>query len=225
MAINYAVIGLGTFGKAVATSLIEYNEQVIAIDQDEKVINEISDIITHSVVLDATDEKALKSVDIQDVDVAIIGVGDIQDSILITLLLKDMGIKNIIAKAINEQQKRVLAKIGATKIILPEIEVGKNLVRSMVSSKIFDNIEMSEKYSIVEIEPLSKWINKTIKEADIRHKFNLSIVGIRRKYPHIDEKGEMSEIEDIIIAPGADTEIQKKDILIIIGDKEALEKL
>ena len=225
MAINYAVIGLGTFGKAVAISLIEYNKQVIAIDQDEKVINEISDIITHSVVLDATDEKALKSVDIQDVDVAIIGVGDIQDSILITLLLKDMGIKNIIAKAINEQQKRVLAKIGATKIILPEIEVGKNLVRSMVSSKIFDNIEMSEKYSIIEIEPLSKWINKTIKEADIRHKFNLSIVGIKRKYPHIDEKGEMSEIEDIIIAPGADTEIQKKDILIIIGDKEALEKL
>ncbi len=222
---NYAVIGLGTFGKAVAKTLIEYNKEVIAIDKDEKVINEISDVITHSVVLDATDEKALKSVEIQDVDYAIIGVGDIQDSILITLLLKDLGVKNIIAKAINQQHQRVLHKIGATKIILPEIEVGTNLVRNLVSTKLFDKMEMSEKYSMVEIGPLKKWINKTIKETDIRNKFNISIVGIRRKFPHIDEKGEMSEIEEIIIAPQSTIKILKNDILIIIGDKKALNKV
>jgi len=225
MAKSFAVIGLGKFGSSVARALAERNREVIAIDRDERIVNEISDIVTEAVVLDATDEKALRSIEVQDVDVAIVAVGDIEESILITLLLKDMGIKTIIAKAVSEQHKKVLEKIGATKIILPEKEVGENLARSLISPGIFDHIEMSDKYSLVEIKPLNKWVNKTIKQADIRNKYNVSIVGIKRKFPHIDEKGEMRELEEVIIAPPANTKILKEDILIIIGDKQSISKL
>lgn len=225
MAKNFAVIGLGKFGSSVARALAERNRQVIAIDRDERIVNEISDIVTEAVVLDATDEKALRSIEVQDVDVAIVAVGDIEESILITLLLKDMGIKTIIAKAVSEQHKKVLEKIGATKIILPEKEVGENLARSLISPGIFDHIEMSDKYSLVEIKPLNRWVNKTMRQADIRNKYNVSIVGIKRKFPHIDEKGEMRELEEVIIAPPANTKILKEDILIIIGDKQSISKL
>ncbi len=222
---NFAVIGLGIFGSSVAEALANAGQEVIAIDKDENVVNAIKDKVTKALILNATDEKALYSIDIGDVDVAIIGVGDIQDSILITLMLKEMGVGNIIAKAINKQHKKVLEKVGATKIILPEIEVGTNLAHSLISTKIFEHIEMSDKYSIIEINPLPRWIGKTIRKADVRNKFNVTIVAIRRKYPHIDEKGEMREIEDIMVSPSPDTEILENDILIIIGDKEAINKL
>ncbi len=222
---NFAVIGLGIFGSSVAEALANAGQEVIAIDKDESVVNAIKDKVTKALILNATDEKALYSIDIGDVDVAIIGVGDIQDSILITLMLKEMGVGNIIAKAINKQHKKVLEKVGATKIILPEIEVGTNLAHSLISTKIFEHIEMSDKYSIIEINPLPRWIGKTIRKADVRNKFNVTIVAIRRKYPHIDEKGEMREIEDIMVSPSPDTEILENDILIIIGDKEAINKL
>lgn len=225
MARSFAVIGLGIFGSSVARALVEKKQQVIAIDKEEKLVNEISDVVTEAVILDATDEKALRKIDIQDVDVAIVAVGDIEESILITLLLKDMGIETIIAKAVSEQHRTVLEKIGATKIILPEKEVGETIAQSLVSPRIFDHIEMSEKYSIVEIAPLNKWIGLTIKKADIRNKYNVSIVGIKRKFPHIDEKGELNQMEEVIIVPPSSTEILKDDTFIIIGNKEAIEKL
>ncbi len=225
MAKSFAVIGLGKFGSSVAKSLAVKKREVIAIDKDERNVNEISDIVTEAVVLDATDEKALRSIEVQGVDVAIVAVGDIEESILITLLLKEMGVKTIIAKAVSEQHKKVLEKIGATKIILPEKEVGENLARALISPGIFDHIEMSDKYSLAEIKPLSRWISKTIKQADIRNKYNVSIVGIKRRFPHIDEKGEMKELEEVIIAPPANTKILKKDILIVIGDKQSITKL
>ncbi|MBN1898771.1 MAG: TrkA family potassium uptake protein [Spirochaetes bacterium] len=225
MAKSFVVIGLGKFGIAVAKALSEEKLEVIAIDRDEKMVNEIADLVTEAVVLDATDEKALRSIEVQSVDVAIVAVGDIEESILITLLLKELGIKKIVAKAVGEEHKKVLEKIGATKIILPEQEVGQNLARALSSPRIFDHIEMSDKYSLVEIKPLSKWVNKTIRKADIRNKYNISIVGIKKKFPNIDEKGELKEQENILIAPSAETKILKEDILIIIGDKQSLEKL
>ncbi len=221
----FAIIGLGKFGSSVAIALSEKKKEVIAIDKDERLVNEISDFVTNSVVLDATDEKALRNIEIQNVDVAVVAVGEIEESILITLLLKELGIKKIIAKAISEQHKKVLEKVGATKIILPEKEVGQNLAQSLISPGIFDHIEMSDKYSLVEIKPLNQWVNKTIKKADVRNKFSVSIVGIKRKFPHIDEKGEMTELEEIIIAPPSNTKILKDDIVIIIGDKESILKI
>lgn len=225
MANEFVIIGLGTFGMSVAKTLAQHGKQVVAIDSDEKLVNEISDLVTEAIVLDATDEKALSSLGIQDVDYAIVGVGDIQDSILITLLLKDMGIQNIVAKGSNQQHKKVLEKIGASKIILPEVEVGESVALSLISSKIFDHIEMSDKYSIIEIQPMNKWIGKTIKDLDIRNKFGVSIIGIKREFAQIDEKGQTKIINDLMIIPPADTEILKKDTLIVIGDKSAIEKL
>jgi len=222
---NFVVIGLGTFGFSVAKALAEKNQEVIAIDKNEQLVNEISDFVTKAVSLDATDEKAIKSIGIEDVDAAIIGVGDIEESILIALLLKEIGVKKIIAKAISDEHKKVLEKIGIDKIILPEREVAENLINTLVSPKIFEQIQMSDKYSLIEIIPPKDWLDKTIKEADIRNKYDISIVGIRRKFPHIDDKGDVTEVEDFIIAPPASTKILKNDILIVIGDKEAIEKL
>ncbi len=225
MAKSYIVIGLGRFGSAVARGLAEFKLNVLAIDKDEKAVESVSDFVTQTYVGDATDEKLLKGLDIGDVDGAIIGVSEIQESILITLILKEIGIKNIIARASGELHKKVLEKIGATRIILPEKEVGEQLARSIASPHLFEQIEMSEKYSLAEVKPLRKWIGKTLKQAEIRKKYNISIIGIKRKYHHIDEKGEVREIEDLIIAPTADTEILKDDILIVIGDKQSIEKI
>ncbi len=222
---SIAVIGLGSFGFSVAEALVQRGTQVLAIDMDRSLINEASEIVTNAVALDATDERALSRLDLDDIETAVIAVGDMESSILISMMLKEKGVQYVIVKALNTHHKKVLERIGADRVIEPEKEMGKSLARQISGSFLFDQIEVSEKYSMVEKLVFDKWIGKTIRSVDVRHNYGVSIIGIKRIYSEVDNRGEVKISEDIIMAPSGDTEFKKDDVLIILGDKQLIAKL
>ncbi|MBN1406086.1 MAG: TrkA family potassium uptake protein [Candidatus Omnitrophica bacterium] len=215
---QFAVIGLGRFGLSVSKTLTQKDGQVLVIDKDEDKIQDISDSVSQAVCLDATDADALKAVGIEQVDVAIVSVGDdIEASILITLLLKELGIKEIITKAVTPQQGKVLEKIGANKIIFPERDMGIRLANVLTSPKVTDYLQLSNNCSIVELKAPKSFIGRTLKQLNVRAKYKLNVVAIKRK----NKQGE----ESINAGPFAEEKIETDDSLLIAGDNEDIDKL
>ena len=181
---QFAVIGLGRFGSSVARALSRKGHQVLAIDSQEAITQNMSDEVTQAVCLNATDEKALRAVGISNIDVAIIGVGtDLEASILITLNLKEIGIKEIVCKAISEDHKKVLEKIGATKVVQPEKEMGTRIANSLISTNVIEQIELSDESSIAELIAPKEFIGKSLREVDIRAKFGVTVIAV--SYTHL----------------------------------------
>jgi trk system potassium uptake protein TrkA len=210
---QFVVIGLGHFGSSVARTLYSMGNDVLAIDCSEELVQQISDDVTHAVQLNATDENSLKQLGIRNFDVAVIGTGtDLQSSIMITLLVKEMGVKYIIAKAMNELHAKVLYKIGADRVVFPERDMGVRVAHNLASSNILDYIELSPNYSIIEITALPQWEGKTLSDLNIRSKFGLNVMAIK--------KGE-----DINISPVADDIVEQSDVLVVIGETEAINKI
>jgi trk system potassium uptake protein TrkA len=220
---QFAVIGLGRFGASVARTLAKKGHQVLAIDKEEHITQDISDEVTQAVCLDATDEKALRSVGIENVDVAVVGMGtNLEASILITLNLKEIGIKEIVCKAVNEDHKKVLEKIGATKVILPEREMGARVANSLISTSVIEHIELSGESSIVELIPPKEFMGKSLREINVRAKFGVNVIAIKRKIPSATKKEE----EEIVnVSPRAEDTIKKGDVLVVLGPNENIEKL
>lgn len=210
---QFVVIGLGRFGIAVAKTVYDLGHDVLVIDKDEDMIQEISDSVTHAVQMDATDENALRTLGIRNFDVAVVTIGsNIQASIMVTLLVKELGIKYVIAKGNTDLHAKVLYKIGADRVILPEKDMGVRVAHNLVSSSILDYIELSPEYSIMEIEAIDEWVNKALKDIKLRSKYGINVVAIK--------KGE-----DINVSPSADDVIGKKDIIVAIGSADELSKL
>lgn len=202
---EFAVIGLGRFGGSIVRELANQGLEVLAIDSQEDRVNEFSMIASHAVVGDTTDELVLKSIGIRNFDHVIVAIGDdIQSSILTTLILKELGVKNITVKAQNDYHEKVLLKIGADTVVHPERDMGKRIAHKLVSNSILDYLELSDEHSIVEIVAGGGLVNHTILELDIRAKFGINIVAIKRG-------------DEINVSPQAGEVILEKDILIVIG--------
>ncbi len=224
---QYAVIGLGRFGSSVARTLAEKGQQVIAIDKNEDLVHDIMDNVTKAVCLDATDEKAARSVGLQNVDVAICGIGtDVESSILITLLLKDLGVPAIICKGESPAHKKVLEKIGATKVILPEKDTGRRIAETLisVSETVLDHIGLSGGASIIEILAPREFVGQSLRELDIRAKYGVNVIAIKKK-TRVVRNGEEQEEEKINVTPQADYVVAKEDILVAFGENEKIELL
>jgi trk system potassium uptake protein TrkA len=210
---QFLVIGCGRFGTSVAKTLYGLGYDVLAIDADEDVVQEVSDFVTHAVQANATDEASLKSLGARNFDVAVITIGsDIQASILITLILKELGIKYIVAKAQNELHAKVLYKIGADRIVFPERDMGVRVAHNLVSSNILDYIELAPDYSIVEIAALKDWAGKSLNGLDIRARYGINVMAIKHG-------------AEINIAPKATDIIKKDDVLVVIGHNDDIQKL
>lgn len=210
---QFIVIGLGRFGHSVAKTLYELGHDVMVIDKDEEKIQEICDYVTHAVQIDATDEKTLKSLGIKNFDVAIVTIGsDIQASIMITLLMKELGVKYTIAKAKSDLHAKVLYKIGADKVVLPEKDMGVRIARNLVYSNVLDYIELSPYHSIMEMEAADSWHGKTLKEINFRNKYGINVVAVKQG-------------DDIKVSPRAEYMITPKDIIVAIGTNEELESI
>jgi len=220
---QFAVLGLGRFGSSVASVLAKKGYQVLAIDSNENKVQAISDEVTQAVCLDATDEKALRTIGIENVDVAIVGVGtNLEASILITLNLKEIGLKEIVCKAVSEDHKKVLEKIGSTKVVQPEHEMGKRVANSLVSTSVIEQIQLSDEASVVELISPKEFIGKSLREVDIRAKFGVTVIAVKRKIPSASKKEE----EEIInVSPKAEDIIKKGDILVVLGSNENIDKL
>ncbi|MCF0148663.1 MAG: TrkA family potassium uptake protein [Clostridium sp.] len=210
---QFIIIGLGRFGSSIAKTLYSLGNDVLAIDKDEDVVQDIADSVTHAVQLDATDENALKSLGIRNFDVAVVTIGDnIQSSIMVTLLVKELGVKYIIAKGKSELHAKVLYKIGADRVILPEKDMGIRVAHNLVSTNILDYIELSEDYSIMEIQALGEWSGKTLNELKLRRKYGINVIAIKRG-------------DEVNLSPAADDIIKENDIIVAIGSAEDLNKL
>lgn len=224
---QFAVIGLGRFGSSVARKLSEKGHQVLAIDKDGEKVQDASSYVAQSVELDAGDEKGLRAIGIESVDCVIVSIGgvNLQASILITVILKDIGIKEIIAKAANELHAKVLRKVGATKVIFPEQEMGIRLANSLVSPRILEQIELSQDYSIIETLPPKEFIGKSLRKLEIRAKHGITVIAIKEKKAlgSRKEDGEISKVINIL--PEADYVIKEDEVLVVIGGNKDIEKL
>jgi trk system potassium uptake protein TrkA len=202
---DFAVIGLGRFGGSICRELSEEGMEVMAIDMDEDKVNEYANIASHAVVGDSTDEAVLKSLGIRNFDHVIVAIGDnIQSSILTTLMLKELGVKYITVKAQNDYHEKILRKIGADQIVHPERDMGRRIAHNLISNNVLDYLELSDEHSIVEIVVNNKLSGNTLIDLDIRAKYGINIVAIKRG-------------KEIFVTPQADEVIQKDDILIVIG--------
>ncbi|WP_409305257.1 potassium channel family protein [Peribacillus sp. SCS-155] len=202
---QFAVIGLGRFGGSICRALTEEGMDVLAIDMNEDRVNEFSMIASHAVVGDTTDESVLKSLGIRNFDHVIVAIGDdIQSSILTTLMLKELGVNKITVKAQNDYHEKVLLKIGADHVVHPERDMGRRIAHNIVSNNVLDYLELSDEHSIVEIIASERIDGKSILDMDVRARYGLNIVAIKRG-------------NDINVSPQADESIQKGDILIVIG--------
>ncbi len=202
---QFAVIGLGRFGGAICKKLSEEGAEVLAVDNDEDRVNEFSNIATHAVIADSTDEAVLKSLGLRNFDHVIVAIGDnIQASILTTLILKEMGVPKVTAKAQNDYHEKVLRKIGADQVIHPERDMGARIANNMTSTSVLDYLELSDKHSIVEVVAGHRMHGKNLIDLDVRAKYGVNIVAIKQG-GHIN------------VSPRADQAVQEGDILIVIG--------
>jgi trk system potassium uptake protein TrkA len=209
---QFVVIGIGRFGSSVARTLSQMGFEVLAIDQREAQIQEISSIVTQAVQADSTDEEVLKALGVRNFDVVIVAIGeDIQASILTTLILKEIGVKSVVVKAVNELHGKVLKKIGADKVVFPERDMGTRVAHHLISSNILDHIELSEEYSIVEIKVSLNMVGKSLMQLDIRTKYGCNVIAIKQG-------------SSLVIPPSAEDPLNENQILVIVGKNENLQR-
>lgn len=207
---SFVVIGLGRFGSNLACTLYELGHEVLGVDENEDNVKRVADHITHAIIGDPKDESVLQSIGVRNFDCTIVSLSsDIQSSVLVTLMLKEMGVEYVVAKAQSEIHARVLAKVGADRVVFPEKDMGMRLAQSLSRSNILEYIELSDEYSIVEIKVPAMWVGKTLRQLNVRGKYNVNIVGIRHHSPDYIE-----------IAPNADSPFNEGEILVIIGSNK-----
>jgi trk system potassium uptake protein len=207
---QFAVIGLGRFGTSVAQKLYDAGQEVMGIEINEERVEDADLIVTHAVKADTTDEDALKALGIRNFDCVIVAIGnDMQSSILTTMLLKELGVKQVIAKALSKHHGQVLNKIGADWIIYPERDMGERVAHQLLSPNVINFIELSQDYNIEEIKIPPSMIDKSLRELDMRAKYNVNAIAIVSN-------------GDIIVSPSPDQVIKKGDILVVIGNRNDL---
>jgi trk system potassium uptake protein TrkA len=209
------VIGLGIFGSNIARDLFENGFDVVAIDKNKEAIQKIKNYSTKAILADGTDKEVMDEIGIHEDDIAIISFGeDLAASTLITLHLRQLKVKNIIVKAPNEEHKLILEKVGATDVIIPEMDVAKKVAKSLISPNVMDYIPLSEDYIILEMAPPNSFLGKTIAELQLRSKYNIEVIAVRDV---ISDKVHMVPQADFIIKDG--------EVLVVIGKEEDIRKI
>ncbi len=209
---QFAVIGLGRFGSSVAKTLHSMGHQVLVIDPDDERVRAMVQFSTRAVAADATDEQVLRSLGVRNFDVVIVGIGgDIQASIMITLMLKELGVKYVVAKAQSETHGKVLFRVGADRVIFPERDMGFRVAQNLISSNILEYIELSPDVGMIEIVAPSKIVGKELRQLDLRNRFNINVIALKHG-------------DDVNITPRADDRIHEDDVLVVVGLKEDLKR-
>ncbi len=212
---TFAVIGLSSFGYYLCRYLSELGSEVMAIDIDEDKIDQVKSFVSKAIVADATDKEALKQLGLEDVDIVVVSVGQgIDTSILITMYLRELGKREIFAKALTEDHAKILSMIGASEIIFPERDMAKRTARTIRQASLLDYVSLAEGVSVVEMAPPSAWNGKTLADLDIRRKYNVQVIMIKELVP-----------ENLVLIPGGDHVVKESDILVLVGRDEDMEKL
>ena len=207
---SYIVIGLGRFGTEVARQLFKHGCEVLAMDTNADLVNQVSNEVTHAVVGDARDKGVLRALGAGDFECAIVAIGaNLADSVLATMNLKELGVPLIVGKAHDETHRQVLLKLGADRVVIPEKENAARLARSLASPNVLEYIELSDEYGIIEVPAPKRWQSKTLKELNVRAKLGVNIIAVKRD-------------NQINVSPAADYMIMEGDIMVVLGDTDAL---
>jgi len=221
-----AVIGLGTFGAKTATRLFEKGAEVMAIDMNEALVEKIKDRVTHAVALNVIDERSLRSVNISDVDTAVVAIGDnIEMSIMSVAMLRKLGVGRVIARATSRLHEHVLREIGASEIIKVEEEMGEIIASKIVAPHVLQRYNFAAGYSIVEIKMGRKFEGKTLVESRIRHNYSLNIVALQKRIPYITEDGKSSYKIEINDCPMPMDVIEADDVVVLVGTETNFNRL
>jgi trk system potassium uptake protein TrkA len=207
-----AVLGLGRFGRSLATSLMELGHDVMGVDQDEGIVEEMAPLLTNCVQADFKDERTLISLGLRNFDVVVISTGVLQAAIVAIMHLKEIGVKNIVAKATSDLNAKILSRIGADRVIFPERDMGVRLARGIANSFILDYIMISNKHGMLEMKTPRIWVGKSIRQTDARAKYGVNIVALIRK-------GEMT------VTPLPDEVLIEDDAIVVIGSNEQINVL
>lgn len=209
---EFAVIGLGRFGSSVALTLTRQGYFVLGIDRDPALVQQLSDELTHVVALDATDEDALHDVDIASFETVIVAIGErFEDALLVTTVLKDMGIKTVVTKAISERRREILLKVGADRVVLPEVEAGQRLALELTTAGMFGSLVVGPHHTIIEAPLPANMAGQTVHEADIRRRYQVTALAVVRG-------------EEVIVSPPADLTMKDGDYLVVLGDNDDLRR-
>jgi trk system potassium uptake protein TrkA len=225
---RFAVIGLGRFGQMLALSLARSGAEVIAIDRDRDVIEVIRDEVSHAVRLDSTDEEALRAQGVNEVDVAIVGIGQgrggqgFESAILTVVNLRQMGVKTIYARAEDRIAGEVFSKVGATEVIYPEVESAQRWAYKLIAPQVGEKIDFAPGYSLARIKAPASFNGKTVSELQLRQEYNVNIVAIKRAE---SAKFISGQTDEIINVPRAETVIYAGDILMVVGSDADIAKL
>ncbi|MEW5910514.1 MAG: TrkA family potassium uptake protein [Thermodesulfobacteriota bacterium] len=212
---KFAVIGLGKFGFHIAKTLFEEGQEVIAIDSDRSRIQAIHLSCSEAVVMDAADRESLATLGLESMNAVIVSTGtQISSSILICLFLQELGVKKIIAKAIDTNHAKILKKVGATETIFPEKDMAGRIARGLITPNIMDFIPLTEDYSLVQIDPPVSFIGKSLRELNLRAKYNVNVIAVKELVP-----------ENFILVPSAEFIVKDSDILILLGKSSGISRM
>ena len=210
---EFIVVGLGRFGTSMAKTLAQNNCEVLVLDKDEEKVRAMADLVTHPVTGDVTDPEVLKGLGIRNFDGAIVAIAtDLEASIMATMLLKELGIKHVLAKAQSEVHAKVLRKVGADMVVFPEKEMGIRYANDLIHGNFFDAVELSPDYSMMEINVKRGWEGKSLKDLNLRAKYKINVIGIKKE-------------DGFDVSPDAEEPLKQNDVLITIGRNEVLSKL
>ena len=210
---QFLVLGLGRFGASLAKTLCDLGQEVLAVDADEELVNDIAPHVTQAMQLDATDETLLATLGVKNFDAAIVSIGqNMRDSILVCVLLKELGVSYLVAKANDDLHAKVLRKIGADRVIFPERDMGARLARSIITPNVLELMNLSDDYQIMEIRVPDRWVGDSIIGVNVRRKYGVSILAIHRA-------------ERFLVAPAPDMHFVAGDTLLVMGKREDIERL
>ena len=210
---SYVVVGLGRFGTYIAEQLYKNGQDVLVIDKHEDRVNEIADCVTRAVCADCADPAVLKSLGVKDCDCAIVAIGsDLASSVLVTMALKNLGVPSVICKAYDETHCAILKKLGADRVFIPEQAFAERLAASLAAPNVLADIELSADYGIIESKPPKAWLGKSLKELNIRAKHGINVLAVKSG-------------EKILVSLSADYVIGSDDILVLLGEYAALDKI
>ena len=207
-----AVLGLSRFGASVARALTNMGVEVMGVDKNPDKVADLAHDITHAVQADILDDDALDSLGLRNFDVVVLSIKDEEISCIATMALKDHGAVKIVAQAGGEAHGKILERIGADKVIMPEKDMGIRLARSLSSNNLIDYMELSAKHSLMELEAIDEWVGRTLKQSNIRNRYKINVVAIR--------SGKV-----LRVAPGSDDIIHDGDVLVVIGENTDLERV
>jgi trk system potassium uptake protein TrkA len=223
---KYIIVGLGVFGRALAENLIDKGNEVIAVDKDMELIEDVKDIVTYPVCLDSTDEDALDSLGLKNVDVGVVCIGeDFEANLLTSVLLKQKGVKKVISRASGKLHIKILKAVGIDQIVTPGVEAAEKLANSLVHKNLVDITYLSETTVAAKISVPTSFAGKTLGKLNLRARFGINVIAVNRMVEVNQEDGPVIQEKSISNIPGAETVLESGDILVVVGESESINKV